>query len=164
MQAVADYTGEHNLAYVRLIPVARNIFGRIVEFVRRKVDKRPLRALRPSEPYYSSVETAIWRRDYLRELLRTPGSIWEFENIVGPEQHYAVWEPIVRYRTLVSRGTWTYRAPRLLAQQGYSLEGSTRAYQTLRSALRRVRQQIVFNMIGFLSYRVRRRLNRLPRS
>ncbi len=67
--------------------------GRIVEYFRRKLDKRPLRPMSFSEPYYSSVELAIWKRSYLRSLLRQPGSIWEFEHIVTNERHYAVWKP-----------------------------------------------------------------------
>jgi len=163
LRAVADYILKHDLAYVRLVPVARNLFGRAVEFIRRKIDKRSFRILKPSEPYYSSVEVAIWRRDYLRQLLRVPGSIWEFENMVGPERHYAVWEPIAHYRALVSRGKWNYSARRLLVQQGYSLNGSTRPHLSLASLPRRMRTRIIFSVFGYLSYRLRRSLNRLPR-
>lgn len=163
LQAMADHVRDHDLAYVRLVPLTRNLFGRLVEAVRRMIDKRPLRVFRCSEPYYSAVEPAIWRRDYLRAKLRNPGTIWEFEREVGPEQHHAVWEPIVNYKPLVGRGMWYPEAPRLLAQQGYSLDGSTRPRQTAAPMLRRLRERIVFNLLGYLSFRLRRRFNMLPR-
>ncbi|HET9800129.1 MAG TPA: hypothetical protein VFP82_00445, partial [Chthoniobacterales bacterium] len=79
---IADLMVRENLAYVRLVPVTRNFLGRIIEYFRRKLDKRPLRPISFSEPYYSSVELAIWKGSYLRSLLRQPGTIWEFEHVV----------------------------------------------------------------------------------
>jgi hypothetical protein len=164
LNAIADYIVRNDLAYVRLTPVYRNWFGLILEYFRRMIDKRPLRPLAFSEPYYSSLETAIWKRDYLRSLIRHPGTIWEFEHTVSTERHYAVWHRAVEYRALVGRGKWYRQAPRLLAQQGLSLGNSRREHQTLKFELRRIRERVVFWMIGYLSFRVRRRFNRLPRS
>jgi hypothetical protein len=164
LNAIADQIIRNDLAYVRLIPVSRNFIGLILEYFRRMIDKRPLRPLVFSEPYYSSVETAIWKRNYLRSLLRQPGTIWEFEHTVSTERHYAVWHPVVRYRPLVGREKWYRKAPRLLAQQGLSLCNSKRERQTLKFELRRIREKVVFQMIGYLSFRVRRHFNRLPRS
>ena len=43
LNAIADLMVRENLAYVSLVPVRRNLAGRIVEYFRRKLDKRPLR-------------------------------------------------------------------------------------------------------------------------
>jgi hypothetical protein len=163
LNAIADYIVRNDLAYVRLTPVSRNWIGLIFEYFRRMKGKRPLRPLAFSEPYYSSLETAIWKRDYLRSLIRHPGTIWEFEHTVSSERHYAVWHPAVRYEALVGREKWYRKAPRLLAQQGLSLATSKREHQTLKSQLRGFREKVVFQTIGFLSFRVRRRFNRIPR-
>jgi hypothetical protein len=162
LNAIADLMVREDLSYVSLVPVMRNLPGRIIEYFRRKLDKRPLRPLSFSEPYYSSVAVVIWKRSYLRSLLRQPGSIWEFEHIVTNERHYAVWKPVFDQDQIVTKGKWSFRAPRQLARQGLSLANSKREFQTFRSFLRGIRERIVFQAVGFLSLRIRRRLNRLP--
>jgi hypothetical protein len=164
LNAIAELVVRNNLSYVRLVPVTRNLPGRILEYFRRMLDKRPLRPLSFSEPYYSSVEFAIWKRSYLRSLLRQPGSVWEFEHTVSNERHYAVWKPIVDQHQIVTRGKWNFRAPRRLAQQGLNLSNSKREFQTFRSYVRGIRESIMFQAVGFLSFRIRRRLNRISRS
>ena len=131
------------------------------EYFRRKLDKRPLRRLSFSEPYYSSVGLAIWKRSYLRSLLRQPGTIWEFEHIVTNESHYAVWQPILDQDQIVIKGRWNRRAVRQLAREGLSLDNSKREFQTFGSWLRGIRENISFEIAGYTSFRLRKRLNRL---
>jgi len=163
LNAIADLMVREDLSYVSLIPVTRNLVGSVVEFFRRKLDKRPLRPLSFSEPYYCSVGLAIWKRSYLRSLLRRPGTIWEFEHIVTNERHHAVWEPILEQEQIVTKGKWNSRASRLLAQQNIKLENSHREFQTLKWRLRDFREKITFQVVGYLSFRIRKRLNRLSR-
>jgi hypothetical protein len=162
LNAIAGLMVREGLSYVSLLPVKRNLPGRVVEYFRHKLDNRPLRPIAFSEPYYSSVAMAIWKRSYLRSLLRQPGNIWEFEHTVTNERHYAVWTPIVDQDQIVTKGRWNFRAPRQLARQGLSLAHSKREFQTLRSWLRGVRELITFQLVGFLSFRIRRRLKRVP--
>lgn len=164
LNAIVDLMVRDDLSYVRLVPVTRNLPGRVLEYFRRMLDRRPLRPISFSEPYYSSLELVIWKRSYLRSLLRRPGTIWEFEHIVTNERHYAVWERIVDQRQIVTRGQWTLRAPRLLAQQGISLANSTRSFQPRRARLRGMREKISFQVGGFISFRIRRRLNKISRN
>jgi hypothetical protein len=164
LNAIADLMIREDLGYVRLIPVTRNLAGRIVEYFRRRLDDRPLRPISFSEPYYSSVEFAVWKRSYLRSLLQQPGTVWEFEHTVTDKRHYAVWQPIVEQHQIVTRGKWNFNAPRLLARQGLSLASSNREYQTSKSWLRGIRETVSFQATGFLSFRIRRRLNRISRS
>ncbi|MGB8631539.1 MAG: hypothetical protein WCD69_19510 [Xanthobacteraceae bacterium] len=164
LNAVAEQICRRDLAYVRLVPVHRNLLAGIFEYLRRTMNKRSLRPLASWEPYYSSLEPAIWKRDYLRALVRQPGTVWEFEHIVSAERHYAVWRPVVRYVGIVAREKWHREAPRLLEQQGLSLGNSTRARQTVKFELRRIREKISFTMFGFLSFRIRRAFNRVPRT
>src|SRR5262249_52868576 len=56
LNAIADLMVKRKLSYVRLVPVTRNIAGRIIEYFRSKLDGDPLRRISFSEPYYSSVE------------------------------------------------------------------------------------------------------------
>jgi hypothetical protein len=164
LNAIANLMVSEGLSYVSLTPIRRNLPGRIVEYFRWKLDKRPLRPLSFSEPYYSSVALAIWKRSYLRSLLRNPGSIWDFEHTVTNERHYAVWKPVLHQDQIVAKGKWTFRAQRKLARQGISLADSAREFQTMESGLRGIRERVSFEVAGFLSFRIRRRLNRISRS
>ena len=161
LNAIADLIVREKLAYVSLAPIRRNLPGRAVEYFRRKLDKRPLRAFSPSEPYYSSVELAIWKRSYLRSLLGKEGSIWDFEHTVTDVPHYAVWEQMLDQDQIIVKGKWALRARRQLARQGISLDHSTRGFQSIGGYLRGVRERISFQLAGFLSFRIRRRFNKL---
>jgi hypothetical protein len=163
LNAIADLMVEQDLSYVRLIPVTRNIAGRIIEYFRHKLDGRPLRRISFSEPYYSSVELAIWKRSYFTELLRDPGTQWEFEHTVTSERHYAVWKPVVEQHQIVRRGKWNRNAARLLARQGLSLAHSNREFQSFGEWLRNKREATSFQLAGFLSFRLRRRLKKISR-
>ena len=163
LDAIAELMARTDMVYTSLVPVPRSFSGRVAEFFRRKLSTQPLRALSSSEPYYSSLNPAIWKRSYLRSLLRQPGNAWEFEHIVTDEQHYAVWEPVLDYDALVAKGKWLPRARRRLARQGLSLANSPRPFQTVGARLRNIRQRSVFALVGFASFRIRRKLNLLPR-
>jgi hypothetical protein len=162
LNVVADLMVRENLSYVSLIPLRRNLPGRVIEYFRRKLDRRPLRLISFSEPYYSSVAAAIWKRSYLRSLLSRPGTVWEFEHTVTDERHYAVWEPVIDQDQIVTKGRWARRASRQLARQGLSLAHSKREFQTLRSWSRGMREWITFQAVGFVSFRIRKRLNKVP--
>ncbi len=161
LNAIAGLMVRDDLSYVNLHPVRRNRVGSIIEYYRRRWSKQPLRPLSISEPYYSSLTPAIWKRNYLRQLLRQPGNIWEFEHIVTDQRHYAVWDPVLDYDAIVTKGKWTPRARQQLARQGLNLD-SPREFQARDSRLRSLRQNVTFELVGYLSFRIRKRLNRLP--
>jgi hypothetical protein len=161
LDAIAKLMAQDDLSYVSLFALRRNLPGLMIEFFRRKLSKYPLRRLSFSEPYYSAIGTAIWKRSYLQELLRKSGSIWDFEHIVTDKPHYAVWKPVLWQDQLVTKGKWSYRAPRILARQGITLSDSKRGFRTPRSRIRDFREMIVFQTVGFLSFRVRRRLGKI---
>jgi hypothetical protein len=164
LNAIADLMVKQDLSYVRLVPVTRNFFGRVMEYFRHKIDKGPLRRISSSEPYYSSVELAIWKKGYFTKLLRDPGTQWEFEHAVTNEPHYAVWKPLVEQHQIVTRGKWNRNAPRFLARQGLSLANSTREFVSFKSWLRFYRERISFEVAGFSNFRIRRRLNKISRT
>jgi hypothetical protein len=164
LNAIADLMVEQDMSYVRLVPVTRNFLGRVIEYFRRKVNKGPLRRISFSEPYYSSVELAIWKRSYLTKLMREPGTQWEFEHAVTDEPHYAVWKPLVEQHQIVTRGKWNRNAPRFLARQGLTVANSTRGFVSFKSWLRFYRERISFEVAGFSSFRIRRRLNKISRT
>jgi hypothetical protein len=167
LNAVADRMMRDDLAYVSLIPLRRNLPGLIIEFFRARLIKNPLRRFSLHEPYYSSFGVVIWKRSHLRWLLRQSGSIWDLEHIVTSEPHYAVWRTVLRPDHLVIKGKWSARARRKLARQGITIAKSKRGFRPFNERLRDLRETIVFHTVGFLSFRLRRRLkiisHRAPR-
>jgi hypothetical protein len=159
LDRVAELMVRDDLSYVSLLPLRRSLLGSVVEFFRKKTSSYPLRRFSFSEPYYSSVAAAIWKRSYIKSLLQKPGLIWDFEHIVTDVPHYAVWEPVIDHDQLVTRGKWSFRSRRRLASQGILLTNTKRGFRTYGSVIRDFREKIVFGTIGFLSFRVRRRLN-----
>jgi hypothetical protein len=162
LDAIAALMLQGDLACVKLLPVARGLFGRAVEYVRRKSSELPLRPIAFTEPYYCSLVPSIWRRSHLREILRQPGSVWDFELTVTGKRHFAVWEPVLDLDHIVTKGRWSRNAARLLARQGLDHRASKRGVQTLGSWLRQRRERLSFLLFGFLGFRIRRRFNRLP--
>jgi hypothetical protein len=161
LNEIAALMAWEKIAYLSLLPVARNLLGLVIEFFRKKSSNTSFRLLSYSEPYYSSVAQTIWSRSHLLATLRTPGSIWDFEHIVTKERHYAVWEKVLDQDQIVTRGKWDHQARRQLARQGLSLSNTKREFRTYKSYLRDLREWIVFQLVGFLSFRVRRRLNKI---
>jgi hypothetical protein len=161
LNAIADLIAREDLHYVNLIPLRRNLPGLVIEYFRKKLSKHPLRGFSLSEPYYSSFGVVIWKRSHLRWLLRQPGSIWDLEHIVTREPHYAVWKKVLNPDHLVIKGKWATRARRKLARQGITISDSKRSFRPFSSRLRDIRETIVFQAVGFLSFRIRRRLNRI---
>src|SRR5262249_15317404 len=133
--------------------------GLIIEYFRRKFCRYTLRRLSSSEPYYSSLTIAIWKRNDLVWLLQQPGSIWDLEHIVTQKPHYAVWKQVFRLDNLVMKGKWSARAPQKLAQQGIRFCDKKRAFRPFKARLRDFWGILVFQTVGFLSLRIRRRLN-----
>jgi hypothetical protein len=85
------------------------------------------------------------------------------KHTVTDERHYAVWERVLYQSQIATKGRWDLRARRLLASQDLTLSNSKREFQTFRSWLRGMRERITFQLVGFLSFRIRRRLNKVPR-
>ena len=118
LNAIAEEVLRADLVYVSLLPIARSLLGGVFEFVRRKLSRQPLRPLSFSEPYYSSLNPAIWKRSYLRDLLRQPGNVWEFEHIVTDKRHYAVWERVLDFDAIVAKGKWLPTGPAAIGAAG----------------------------------------------
>lgn len=143
----------NSLPYVRLVPVVRNPVGQIIEVFRHRFAASNFRKFSSSEPYYSSLQAAIWRRDHLQSLLRRPGSIWDFEHIVSDAPHYAVWDKTLDYQHVIERGKWLRCARTLVGQK---LDLKKRPQYGLAYAMKRWKTQVVFFLTGYLSLRVRR--------
>ena len=76
--------------------------------------------IEPGHPFYSALQIAIWRKDYLESRLVKQRSIWQFER-ERPLSfvHCAIIrDSPFRYQHLVERGLWLPYARRLLRRAG----------------------------------------------
>lgn len=95
----------NNINYIRLVRLDGSIIYRLVQQVLRLFGKDML-PISKDQPYYSSLQVAIWNIDYLLRMLRKSSSIWEFETLVSDSTHYAVTKNNFIYTHVVEKGEW----------------------------------------------------------
>ena len=143
-----------DLPYLRLKPVDRSIAGKLIW----KVRTRPgIAAFKSSEPYYASLQLALWRRDHLLTMLSQPGSIWDFEHQrIGTQTHYAVTRrgPI-RYMHVVEKGKWMPYAAKAFSQAGVPFDRGVRPVWGRRYMVLHIIRKVRFALFGYSLMRLR---------
>lgn len=160
LQRLSKLLSEEHGDYLRLKPVERALIPSVFRQLRRLFGPLPvIERLSQGEPYYSSLQVAIWRRAYLTERLDSPGNIWAFEHEVPPRsRHYAVTAPCLEYEHLVEKGKWYRYAPDVL-QIPASSPIFKRGFEE--NALKNFKayQRFKFMLVGYAVFRLRRRLS-----
>ncbi len=145
------------LVYLRLVPLRRNWLGKIANHI---VDFgpgiSPFREIERNEPYYSSTEMTIWRRDYLLKQLSGASDAWAFEHLLSSNEHYAVRNPVFDQHQIVQKGRWNWDAPKLVRNAGLIWPHSNRPFQTWRARLRGHLANLSFALFGYASFRFKR--------
>lgn len=150
-----DEMKRHGGHYLRLRPLERSILGKVHENIAGR-SAGEFALLSRSEPYYSSLQVAIWQREHLLKALTCPGNIWDFEHLVLPEsRHFALKKQVLRYDHLVEKGRWYKDAPRLL---GKSVNDAAfaRGFDNGWLVNARGYQRLKFAIVGYSIFRLRR--------
>lgn len=148
---------KHHIHYVRLKPVERSGLGRIIHYARtRHRDNDGIVRLTENEPYYSSLQAAVWDRSYLAKLLEEPGSIWDFEHR-APEgsRHYAITNRFINYIHLVEKGKWLRYAPTFLGIKDHD-SFRRRGFQKDSMKYSLIFNKVKFFLFGYTFFRLRR--------
>jgi len=152
-----DMVRGRHIHYLRLKPLERSGLGKVLVFLRnlRKNSDGIIR-LDDDEPYYSSLQVAIWDRAYLAKMLNQSGSIWEFEhNMISGSKHYATTRKLLRYDHLVEKGRWFKHAPETLDfRDPESFE--RRGFEQSLLKHSRIYNRIKFFLFGYVFFRLRR--------
>lgn len=152
----AEIAAERNLAYLRLIPPARGAIMASFRYALSRLTGEQCRRLPSSEPYYSSLQAAIWRRDHLLKCLKEPGSIWDFEHFVpNGEAHWAVTRRLLHYRHVVQRSVWRAYAPQLFARVGLTFERGARPIRSRLDILYFMWEIWKFAIFGYAKMRLK---------
>jgi len=143
--------------YLRLKPLERSAVGRFIQlFKNLRCGIERVNRLAYDEPYYSSLQAAIWERSYLLKMLTQNGSIWEFEHkVIDGSRHYAVNKNLLNYEHLVEKGKWFKYAPSTL---GFSGPNHLDKRGFVRSWVKnsKIFNMIKFGLLGYTIFRVRR--------
>jgi hypothetical protein len=148
-----------NAAYLRLVPLERAIWARY----RLRPARNGIDRIRSSEPYYSSLQLAMWQRQHLQDLLATPGNIWDFEHQrPAAGTHYAVTgPPPCRYVHVVEKGRWMPYAPQLFRAANIGFAPGSRPLLNRSYHRRHLLKKLQFGLTGYGPMRARRWLSRL---
>jgi hypothetical protein len=123
LDALVDNAVRLNLDYLRLIPLGRPLFARVVGWRPAQISPG-IHRIRDRHPFYSALQIAIWRKSHLLSMLDRPLSIWEFEHqSIREADHCAIQAaPPIAYRHLVEKGRWLPYARSLLSRAGFAPE------------------------------------------
>ena len=146
-------------AYLRLVPPERSIWTRYRLHSRRDGMVR----MKSSEPYYSSLQLAMWQRRHLLDMLAAPGNIWDFEHQRPTSgAHYAVIGPSpCPYVHVVEKGRWMPYAPQLFAAANLDFATGPRPLLDRSYHQRHLLKKLQFALTGYGPMRTRQWLLRL---
>ncbi len=152
-----DMVRGRHIHYLRLKLLERSGLGKALIFLRSlRRNSDGIIRLTHDEPYYSSLQVAIWDRAHLSEMLKQDGSIWEFEHkAIAGSRHYAITRRLLRYNHLIEKGKWFRHAPEILdccdskefEQRGFVQNGLKQS---------RIYKRIKFFLFGYAFFRLRR--------
>jgi hypothetical protein len=160
LQHLSRFLSQVQGDYLRLRPLERALLPSMARRLRRLLGLLPgVERLHQDEPYYSSLQVAIWRRTYLTERLRSPGNIWAFEHEAPTgSRHFAVTAPCLNYEHLVEKGKWYRFAPEVLKLPASS-PTFKRGFEPGALMNFKAYHRLKFMLVGYAVFRVRRRLS-----
>jgi hypothetical protein len=155
---------EHDWPYLRLIPLERAFLPRLMHEA-FSASGRLAEPIPVEMPYFSSLQTSIWKKSHLESLLEVPGSIWQFEHLVDrTARHYAVTGgACIRYRHLVEKGRWLPDAADKLIAAGLPTDLGSRPVWPGHMRLRQRWLRAKFGLLGYAGMRLRLKLQAMRR-
>jgi hypothetical protein len=141
------------LPYLRLLPLGKSMLERLFNSngIRSVVD---IRAIKEGRPFYSGLQIAIWNKAHLLSMLKSRGSIWDFEHKRKPgAAHYVITgRPPIVYSHLVEKGRWLPHARSLLREAGLPTDLGTRPIWPKWMNLRLMLDKVRFHVIGYANH------------
>jgi hypothetical protein len=113
--------------------------------------------------YRCSTVLSLWRKDVLRNILKSGESIWQFE-IIGSARtdkypdFYATEVPYLRYINGVIRGKWVPSAQKKLIAAGFPVQTGTRAKFSFRDRIEQTGRLIRAYALRLIPLRYQRRI------
>lgn len=162
VEAVYTTALKENMRYVRVQAVERSFILSLFQKMRSVFTGQTFYRFNRSEPYYSSLQAAIWDRKHLIHCLGQPGSIWEFEHYVPKDSpHFAVASSVIIYRHLVERGQWRAYSHRLFRKVGRPFNPGERFMRPKIDYWNFLITKLKFGLIGYMGMKGKKFFKRL---
>ena len=104
---------KRKIKYLMLKPTNDCLYNKILDYLNSFFFVNGIRVykIRQSHPYYYSLQASFWDIDYLIQNIKESDNIWSFENLkYKNEYHHAVIKPVIKYKHIVEKGEWDFRA------------------------------------------------------
>ncbi|HEY9596459.1 MAG TPA: hypothetical protein V6D33_02175 [Cyanophyceae cyanobacterium] len=118
-----------------------------------------------------STQTALWRREFLLNLLQENESAWEFEVNASDRSRdlgnglYCTWQPVFHYSHVIEKGKWFRWAAKRFGDMDIGCDLSRRPVMTIADSLKwnyvRVNGQLRMRVLQSLSWEQRQQLRKL---
>lgn len=134
--------------YLRLTPVRRPLLPRLLQLARKD---GAIEAVPANDPYYSSLQVALWKKAHLLQCLEQTRNIWNFERARprGAVHFASRTDRPIRYRHIVEKGRWLPDARRRLREAGTASDLGRRAVWPLSYQIRRWVGLACFELVGY---------------
>ena len=123
---------------------------------RRLVEYSGLGEYPPGHNNRVSTQVAVWRKDTLKELLKTDSTAWDFE-LKGsylssrfPDKFWGVYRPVLHYFQSVEGGIWRREGVYICRQAGVQVDQSARRVLSCWGTLCRYGQYVVGDVRNLL--------------
>jgi hypothetical protein len=155
---IVEQSVANNYDYVRLIPASRTVWeSGIDEFKKVFNHNHKIGLISEKDPYYSSLQIALWKRAHLMTMLELSGDIWEFEHHKkNGAKHYAVSDPLVDYKHIVEKGKWIPGFDKQLKKIGVIRDHGVRDSHTWIFYVRMHVGRLRFYIFGYSIMRIKR--------
>ena len=154
LREAIDQHESQKMDYLRCEPPRRSWIGQalLLHKNRHYLNIR----LTEAEPYYSSLQIAIWSRKHLTAMLTMQGNIWEFEwQIIHASNHYAVKHPLFNYQHLVEKGKWLPQSTLLLGKTANLAKMETRGFHSFSYLNSKFVTTLRFGIFGYSLMRIK---------
>ncbi len=98
------------------------------EYLNKHPVEKGLAYMKPEQPYRTSLQAVIWKKDILKKLLKSGESPWEFE-LVGTVRTHGMKEPFmistdkpIPYSGVIRKGHWWRDIDSLIEKEGIVLD------------------------------------------
>jgi len=131
VMSIFQWAVESGVSYVRMNPMKKKVDERINDFV-GLISRGAL--------YRTSTIMSLWKKDVLRDLLKSGESAWEFE-LIGSERSdryddfYVAWKNSFEILNTVIRGKWLPSAAKKIKSFGVEIDLESRKPMALNQLL-----------------------------
>lgn len=160
LETLVHSTITKNLDYLRLVPRCFAFFPKLFHQLKQSMRRENVELINIQEPYYSSLQVCLWKRDHLIDTLHLKTkNIWDFEHqrLNGIKHHAVVGKSPIPYTHVVEKGKWKPYARRVFKKLGLPYSAGMRLEQGFMSRLKLWFDLLKFEVVGYGWVKLKRR-------